>query len=49
MIINVIYQDLLRLNPMKKIEIELVLPQGALFYHNINLFLLKTMEILYKR
>ena len=49
MIINVIYQDLLRLNPMKKIEIELVLPQGALFYHNINLFIYKQyINFLYK-
>lgn len=47
MIINVIYQDLLRLNPMKKIEIELVLPQGALFYHNINLFSINNISISY--
>jgi len=49
MIVNVIYQDLLRLNPMKKIEIELILPQGALFYQNINLFIYKQyINFLYK-
>lgn len=47
MIVNVIYQDLLRLNPMKKIEIELILPQGALFYQNINLFIINNISTFY--
>ena len=34
---------------MKKIEIELILPQGALFYQNINLFIYKQyINFLYK-
>ncbi len=34
---------------MKKIKIELILPQGALFYQNINLFIYKQyINFLYK-
>ena len=46
---NVIYQDLLKLSPITRVDIELTFPQGAHFYQNINIFTYKQyINFLYK-